>query len=100
MHPLRRFGLAHAAQAPREQGDSIVLELDQHAQQTIFRCWQGTVRIGRVASRLPAPAMQGPFGHVAQERRLTGRHQGGKLVHGQARQISDLGGMGWDIAIS
>jgi hypothetical protein len=70
-----------------EQVNGILLKVDENEQQTIFRCWQGTVRIGRVASQLPAPSMQSPFGHVVQERRLKGRHQGGKLVHGQTRQI-------------
>ncbi len=74
MKPLRRFGLAHTAQASMEQVHGIVLEGDQHEQQTIFWGGQGTVRLGRVASRLPAPSMQGPFGHVVQERRLKGRH--------------------------
>ncbi len=68
MNPLRRFGLAHAEQAPMQQMNGILLEVDQNEQQTIFRCGQGTVRIGRIASRLPAPSMQGPDGHVVQER--------------------------------
>jgi hypothetical protein len=31
--------------------------------------------------------MQGPIGHVPQERRLKGRDQHSKLIYGQARQI-------------
>ena len=60
MNPLCRFGLTHAEQAAMEQVDGILLEVDQNEQQTIFWCWQGTVRIGRVASQLPAPSMQSP----------------------------------------
>jgi len=100
MNPLRCLGLAHAEQAPMEHLNGMLLEGDQHEQQPIFRCRQGTVLIGRVASRLPTPSMQGPFGHGAQKRRLKGEYQRRKLVHGQARQISQVGGMGWDIAIT
>ena len=97
MHPWRRFGLAHAEQAPMQQVHRMLLEVDEHAQETIFRCWQGTVRIGWRASRLPTPSMQGPYGHGVQERCRKRRHQSRKLVHGQTRQIEDLGGMGWNI---
>jgi hypothetical protein len=100
MHPWRRLGLAQAEQAPMQQMHGMLLAGDQNEQQTSFRCWQGTVPIGRIASRLPAPSMEGPGGHRVQERCLTGRHQGRKLVHGHARQISDLGGMGWNIAVT
>jgi hypothetical protein len=48
-----------------EQLRGILLEVDQNEQEAIFRDWQGTILIGRVASRLPTPPMQGPFGHVA-----------------------------------
>ena len=100
MKPLSRCGLAHTEHASMEQVHGMLLEGDQHAHQTIFWGGQGTVRIGRVASRLPAPSMQGPCGYGVQERRLKGRHQGRKLVHGYARQISYLGGMRWNIAIT
>jgi hypothetical protein len=100
MNPLRRLGLAPAEQAPMEHLNGILLEVDQHEQQSIFRCWQGAVLIGCVSSRLPVPPMQGPFGHVTQECHLKVGHQRCKLVHGQARQISQVGGMGWDIAIT
>jgi len=100
MDPLRRLGLPHAEQAPMEQLNGILLEVDQQEQQPILRCWERTILIGRVASRLPAPSQQSPCGHVVQERRLKGGHQRRKLVHGQARQISQVGGMGWDIAIT
>src|SRR5262245_1224995 len=73
MHPLRRFGLAHAQQASVAQGRGMLLAVDQNTQETIFRSRQGTVRIGRVASRLPAPPMQGPCDHVGQERCLKGK---------------------------
>jgi hypothetical protein len=48
---------------------------------------------------LPLPPVPGPVGHVVQERCLTWGDQRCKLVHGQARQISHVGGMGWEIAI-
>ncbi len=63
MHPLRRLGLAHAEQAPMEHVSGMLLEVDEHEQPPILRCRQGTVLIGRVASRLPALSMQGPCGH-------------------------------------
>ena len=88
MHPLRRLGRAQAEQAPVKHLNRILLEVDQYEQQPIFRGRQGTVLIGRVASRLPTPSLQGPFGHGVQERGLKGGHQRGKLVHGSARQIS------------
>jgi hypothetical protein len=99
MNPLRSLGLAHAEHVSMEQLRGILLEVDQNEQEPILRAWQGTVLLGRVASRLPTPPMQGPFGHVAQERRLKGGYQCCKLIHGQARQIQHLGGMGREIAI-
>jgi len=99
MNPWRGLGLAHPEQAPMEQWRRMLLEVDQHKQQSIFRSRQGTVLLGRVTSRLPAPSMARPYGHVPQERRLKGGYQRRKLVHGQARQISHVGGMGWKIAI-
>ena len=63
MNPLRRFGLAHAKQASVEQVRGMLLEVEQNKQETIFRSWQGTVRIGCIASCLPAPSMEGPGGH-------------------------------------
>jgi hypothetical protein len=100
MNPLGRFGLAHAKQAPMQEVKGMLLEVDENEQETIFRCWQGTVRISGRTSRLSAPSVEGPCRHVGQERCLKGRHQGRKLVHGQARQIEDLGGMGWNIAVT
>lgn len=100
MHPLRRLGLAHTEQTPMEHLNGILLEIDQNEQESIFRCGQWAVLLGRILPRLPLPPMQGPCGHVAQECRLKGRHQCCKLVHGQARQISQVGGMGWNIAIT
>jgi len=87
MKPLRRLGLAHAEQAPMQQLRGVLFEVDQDEQQAIFRGWQRTVLIGGVASCLPQPPVQGPVGHVGQERCLKGGYQRGKLVHGQARQI-------------
>jgi hypothetical protein len=72
MNPLRRLGLAHPEQAPMQQLCGVLLEVDQDEQQAIFRCWQGTVLIGGVASRLPTSSMQGPRGHIVQEGRLKG----------------------------
>jgi hypothetical protein len=99
MNPRRGLGLAPAEHASMEQLGGILLEVDQHEQQPIFRGWQGTVLLGGVASRLPTPPMQGPFGHVAQERRLKGGYQHRKLIHGQARQIQHLRAMGREIVI-
>ena len=87
MHPVIRLRLAHPEQAPMERLNGILLEGDQNAQQTICRGRQRAVRRGRVSSRLPAPSLKGPCGHVLQERRLKGGNQRCKLVHGQARQI-------------
>ena len=100
MNPLGRFGLAHAEQASMEQMNGMLLEVDQNKQETIFRCREQAVGRGRRASRLAAPSMQRPYGHVVQERGLTGRHQGRKLGHGQARQISSLGSMGGNITVT
>jgi len=100
MNPVIRLRLAHPEQAPMERLNRMLLEVDQNEQQTICRCRQGAVLIGRVSSRLPAPSMQGPCGHVLQERCLKGGNQRLKLVHGQARQISHIGGVGWDVAIT
>ena len=99
MHPVVRLRLAHPEQTPMERLQGMLLEVDQNEQQTICRCRQGAVLIGRVSARLPAPAMKGPCGHVLQERRLKGGNQRCKLVHGQARQISHVGGVGGKVAI-
>lgn len=87
MNPLRGLGLAHAEQAPMQQVRGMLLEADQDEQQPILRRGQRAVLIGRVASHLPAPPMQRPVGHVAQERRLKGGYQRRKLLHSQACQI-------------
>jgi hypothetical protein len=87
MNPLRGLGLAHAEHASMQQLRGILLEVDHNAQEPIFRSGSGAVLIGRVASRLPTPPMQGPCGHVGQERRLKRGYQGRKLLYGQARQI-------------
>ena len=100
MNPLRGFGLAHPEQAPMEHLRGILLQIDQDEQQSIFRGRQRTVRVGRIASRLSAPPMQGPFGHGAQEGRLTGGDQRRKLICGQAGQISQCRRVGWNSAIS
>jgi hypothetical protein len=94
------LGLAHPEPAPMEQWRRRLLEVDQHDQQPIFWGRPGTVLRGRVTSRLPAPAMARPCGHVTQECRLKGGPQRRKLVHGQARQIYHGGAMGWKIAIA
>jgi hypothetical protein len=99
MNPLGRLGLAHPEQAPMEDLRGVLLEVDQDEQQPIFRSRQRTVLIGRVAAGLPLPPMQGPCTHGVSERRLKGGYQGGKLVHGHARQVSHLGRMGGKIAI-
>jgi hypothetical protein len=99
MHPVIRLRLAHPEQAPMERLNSMLLEVDQHEQQPIFRCQEGAVLRGRVSSRPPAPSMKGPCGPVWQERRLKGGNQRLKLVHGQARQISHVSGVGWNVAI-
>ena len=52
----------------------MLCEVDQHEQQPIFGGRQGRVLIGGVASRLSAPSMERPFGHVPQERRFEGGH--------------------------
>src|SRR5919198_5998395 len=99
MNPWCRLRLAHVEQAPMQQLRRILLAVDQDEQQAIFRGWQRTVLKGGVASCLPPPPVPGPIGHVAQERGLKVGYQRCKLVHGQARQISHVGGMGWKIAI-
>ena len=98
MNPWRRLGLAHPESASMEPWRGMLLEREQNEQQSIFRGGQGTVLIGRLASRLPPPSMERPFGHVPQERCLKGGHQRRKLVHGHARQIQDVGRMGGKIA--
>src|SRR5215831_4877762 len=100
MNPLRRFGLTHAKHAAMEEVRGMLLEVDENEQQAILRGRQGTIRIGCVASCLPAPSMERPRGHIGQERGLKGRDEDRKLVHGQARQIEYLGGMRWNIAVS
>jgi hypothetical protein len=100
MNPRRGLGLAHAAHASMPQWRGMLLEVDQNAQEPSLRGWEGAVLIGCLASRLPTPPMQGPCGHVVQECGLTRGSQGRTLLHGQARQIQDLGGMGGEIAIS
>jgi hypothetical protein len=99
MNPLRCLGLTHPEQASMQQLRGILLEVDQNEQEPIFRGGQGTVLIGRIASRWPTPPRSGPFGHVAQERCLESGYQRSKLIHRQARQISHLGRMGGKIAI-
>jgi hypothetical protein len=99
MNPLRGLGLAHAEQAPMQQLRRILLEVDQHEQQSLFRGRQGTILIGRIASHLPAPPVQGPVGHVPQEGLLKGGYQRVKLLHGQARQIEHVGRMGGTIGV-
>ena len=99
MKPWRGLGLAQAAHAPMQQVRGVLLEVDQDEPQAVFRGWQRTVLLGGGASRLPLPPVPGPVGHVVQERCLTWGDQRCKLVHGQARQISHVGGMGWEIAI-
>jgi hypothetical protein len=100
MHPWCRFGLAHAEQPAMEQVRGMLFEVDQNAEEPIFWGRHGTGEIGRIASRLPAPSMQGPGSHIGEERGLKRRHQSHKLVHGQACQISDLGSMGCNIAVT
>ena len=100
MNPLRRFGLAHAEHAAMEEVRGMLLEVDENEQQAILRCRQGTGRIGRITSCLPAPSMERPLSHVGQERGFKGWDEDRKLVHGQARQIEYLGGMRWNIAIT
>jgi len=86
MNPLRGLGLAYPEQAAKQQLRGMLLEVDQNEQQPILRGRQGTILLGRVASRQPAPPMSGPFGHIVQERRLKGGNQRAKLIHSQARQ--------------
>ena len=61
--------------------------------------WVGGRAYGRIASRLPTPPLQGPCGHVVQERRLKRGYQGRQLLYGHARHISHRGGVGGKIAI-
>ena len=99
MNPVICLRLAHPEQAPMEHLNGMLLEGDQNEQQTICCCRQGAVLRGRISSRLPAPSMKGPFGHVWQERRLKGGNQRLKLVHSQAGQISHVGGVSWNVVI-
>ena len=99
MNPLGGFGLAHPEHPSMEQLCGILLERDQDEPQLILGGRQGTILLGDVASGLPASPMQGPRGHRAQECGLKGRHERGKLVHSQARQISHLGRLRGEIAI-
>jgi len=87
MNPRCGLGLAHAEQAPMQQLRGIRLEVDEDEQQPIFRSRQGTVRIGRIASRLPSPPVPGPVSQVPREGGLKGGYQRLKLFHGHARQI-------------
>jgi hypothetical protein len=68
-------------------------------QQASLRGRQGTVLRGGIASRLPAPPVEGPDSHVPQEGLLKGRYQRSTRIDGQTRQISHRGGVGWEIAI-
>ena len=63
MNPWWRFGLAHAEHTAMEQGRGMLFEGDQNEEEPIFWGRQGTGEIGRIASRLPAPSMQGPGSH-------------------------------------
>jgi len=99
MNPWRGLGLAHPEHTPMEQLRGILREVDQNAQQAIFRRRQRAVLISRIASRQPAPPMQSPFGHIVQKRRLKVGYQRSKLLHSQARQISHVGRMRGKIAI-
>src|SRR5882724_11163810 len=60
MNPWRGLGLAHPEHTPMEQLRGILREVDQNAQQAIFRRRQRAVLISRIASRQPAPPMQSP----------------------------------------
>ena len=100
MPPVMRLRLAHPEHAPMERLNRMLFDGDEKEQKTICRCREWAVLRGRISSRLPAPSMQGPCGHVWQERCLKGGNQRLKLVHGQARHISHVGGVGWDIAIT
>jgi hypothetical protein len=86
MNPLSRLGLAHPEHAPLQQWRGMLLELDQDEYQLIFRGRQGTVLIGGIASRLPAPAMQGPVGHVARKGFPKWASLGRQFVPGQTHQ--------------
>jgi hypothetical protein len=99
MNPWGGFGLAHAKQAPMQQLCRILLEIDENAPQPIFRGWQRTILLGGVASRQPTPPVQGPGGHVPQERLRKRGHQRAKLIDGQARQIQDIRRMRGKIVI-
>jgi hypothetical protein len=77
----------------------MLLEGDQHEPEPVCRGWQGTVLIRRRASRLTAPPVQGPVGHVPQEGVLKGGYQRRQLIPGQADPIQHLARMGREIAI-
>jgi hypothetical protein len=62
MNPWRPS--SHAEQAPMQQWRGRLLEVAQDEQQSILRGRQGTVLIDGIASRLPAPPVQGPFAHI------------------------------------
>ena len=82
-----------------EQWWGILLEIDQDEPQLILEGRQGTMLLGDVPSGLPASPRQGPRGQIAQECGLKGRHERGKRVHSQARQLSHLGRLRGEIAI-
>ena len=99
MNPLGGFGLAHAKQVPMQQLRRVLLEIDENEQQPIFRGWQRTILLGGVASRQPTPPVQGPVGHVPQERLLERGDQRSKLIYGQACPIYDIRRMRGKIVI-
>jgi hypothetical protein len=72
MNPWRRLGLAYPEQAPVQHVCGMLLEVDQDKQQPVLRRQQRTVPTGRIASRLLATPVQGPVGHIVQERRPKG----------------------------
>ena len=90
MHPLIRFALAHAEQAPLYHLERIGFEVDEDEEQPVFRCRQGAVLIDSKLAGGPGFPIKAPHRHMRLKCRLEGWDQGLKLLERQACQIQEL----------
>jgi hypothetical protein len=90
VNPLIRFALAHAKQAPLHHLEGIRFQIDQHEEQPIFGCRQGTVLIGGKLAGGAGLPIEPPHSHMRLERGLEGRDQRLKFLQGQTREIQAL----------
>jgi hypothetical protein len=97
VHPLIRFALAHAKQAPLHHLEGRGFQGDQNEEQPICGGRQGAVLIDGKLAGGPGLPIEAPYVHVRLERGLEGSDQLLKLVERQAGDIQELCGAGLHI---